>query len=261
MPDLKGRAVIVTGAASGIGEASAQAFAAAGAAVLVADVQDAKGHAVAEAITKAGGNALYFRCDVTKTADTVAMVAEAEKRVGRLDALHANAGVEIDKILTETTDEDWDKIIGVNLKGVFLCCRAAIPAFQKRGGGAIVITASVNGFQTEPKLAAYCASKGGAIMLAKSIAIDYAKDGIRANALCPGWVGTPMTEAFFADAEKKAYWSGVQPAGRVSTPAEIARVAVFLASADAAAMTGSVVTADGGLTSVLNGHRFPPPAR
>ncbi len=259
MPDLVGQVAIVTGAASGIGEASARAFAAAGAAVLVADVQEDKGRAVARSIDPTGVTAAFIRCDVSLTADCLAMVARAEEAWGGLDILHANAGVEVDKVLLDTTDEDWDRVIGANLTGVFRSCRAAVPAMQRRKGGAIVITASVNGFQTEPNLAAYCASKGGAIMLAKSIAIDYARDGIRANALCPGWVGTPMTEAFFADPGKKAYWSGVQPAGRVATPEEIARVAVFLASPAAAAMTGSVVTADGGLTAVLNGHRFPPP--
>ncbi len=256
MSRVAGKVVIVTGAASGIGEASARRFAAEGASVLLADVNDEAGRKVAESI---GAAASYLHADVSRDADCLAMVAEAERRFGGVDVLHANAGVEVDKILTDTTDEDWDRVMGVNLKGVFLCCRAAIPALKRRGGGAIVITASVNGFTTEPKLAAYCASKGGAIMLAKSIAIDYAADGIRANALCPGWVGTPMTEAFFADPEKKRHWSGVQPAGRVASPDEIARVAVFLGSDDARGMSGSVVVADGGLTSVLNGHRFDRP--
>jgi NAD(P)-dependent dehydrogenase (short-subunit alcohol dehydrogenase family) len=254
---LAGKVAIVTGAASGIGEASARLFAAEGASVVLADVNDAAGKSVAGSI---GASAAYVHADVSRSDECRAMVADAVNRFGGLDILHANAGVEVDKVLTDTTDEDWDRVIGVNLKGVFLSCRAAIPALRQRGGGAIVITASVNGFQTEPKLAAYCASKGGAIMLARSIAIDYAADGIRANALCPGWVGTPMTEAFFADPEKKRHWSGVQPAGRVATPDEIARVAVFLASDDARSVTGSVIVADGGLTSVLNGHRFDRPA-
>ncbi|MEK7475775.1 MAG: glucose 1-dehydrogenase [Candidatus Coatesbacteria bacterium] len=256
MGRVDGKVAIVTGAASGIGEACARLFAKEGAAVVVADVQEAKGRAVAGAIGKEGGRAIFVRCDVSNASDCEHAVAEAVSRFGGLDILHANAGVELDKALTDTTEEEWDRLHGVNLKGVFLCCRAAIPAMKARGGGAIVITASVNGMQAEPRLAAYCASKGGAVMLAKSIAIDYALDNIRANALCPGWVQTAMSDSFFADPVAKKHWFGVSPAGHAATPGEIAPVAVFLASDDARFVTGAAWIADGGLSAVLPGHRF-----
>jgi len=256
MGRVDGKVAIVTGAASGIGEASARLFAKEGAAVVVADVQEAKGQAVARAIEQAGGRAVFVRCDVAKAADCECAVAEAVGRFGGLDILHANAGVELDKTLTDTSEEEWDRLHSVNLKGVFLCCRAAIPAMRNRGGGAIVITASVNGMQAEPRLAAYCASKGGAVMLAKSIAVEYARENIRANALCPGWVQTAITESFFADPAAKRHWFGVAPAGRAAMPEEIAPVAVFLASDEARFVTGAAWVVDGGLSSVLPGHRF-----
>jgi NAD(P)-dependent dehydrogenase (short-subunit alcohol dehydrogenase family) len=256
MGRVDGKVAIVTGAASGIGEACARLFAKEGAAVVVADVQDAKGQAVAEVIRQAGGRAVFVHCDVARAADCEKAVAEATARFGGLDILHANAGVELDRILTDTTEAEWDRLLGVNLKGVFLSCRAAIPAMKVRGGGSIVITASVNGMQAEPRLAAYCASKGGAVMLAKSIAIDYALDRIRANALCPGWVQTAITESFFADPAQRRHWFGVSPAGHAACPEEIAPAAVFLASDDARFVTGAAWVVDGGLSAVLPGHRF-----
>jgi len=256
MGRLDGKVAVITGAASGIGEAAARLFAREGASVVVADVQEARGKAVAAAIAAAGGRAVFARCDVARAADAQGAVDEAVRRFGGLDVLYANAGIELDKILTETSEEEWDRVQGVNLKGVFLCAKAAIPALQRRGGGAIVVTASVNGLTTEPKLAAYCASKGGAIMLVRSIAIDYGKDRIRANAVLPGWIETPMTTGFLATPEQRAATDALQPARRVGQPEDIARVAAFLASDEAAFMTGSAVVADGGLSSVLNGHRF-----
>ncbi len=256
MGRLDGKVAVITGAASGIGEASARHFAREGASVVLGDVQEAKGRAVAEAVVAAGGRAAFVRCDVSRAADAQGAVDEAVRRFGGLDILYANAGVEVDKILTDTTEEEWDRVLGVNLKGIFLCAKAAIPAMRRRGGGAIVVTASVNGLTTEPRLAAYCASKGGALMLVKSIAIDYGKDRIRANAVLPGWVETGMTTGFLASPEQRAATNALQPAGRVGKAEDIARVAAFLASDEAAFMTGSAVVVDGGLSSVLNGHRF-----
>ena len=256
MGRVEGKIAIVTGAASGIGAACAREFAKEGAAVIVADIQEAKGREVAEAIGRTGGRAAFFRTDVSKDADCLAVVREAESRFGGLDILHANAGCEVDKALMDTTEEEWDRVFSVNAKGLFLCCRAAIPSMRKRGGGAIVITASVNGYVTEPKLAAYCASKGAAVMLAKSIAVDYARENIRANALCPGWVQTAITESFLSDPAQRKYWFGVAPAGHAALPEEIAPAAVFLASDEARFMTGSSLMVDGGLSACLNGHRF-----
>ncbi|HEY3234666.1 MAG TPA: SDR family oxidoreductase [Polyangiaceae bacterium] len=255
---LGGKVAVITGAASGIGAATARVFAAEGASVVVADVQEAKGEAVAEEIRSSGGRAAFLKCDVARAEDARRAVEEAVSRFGGLDVLHANAGIEIDKALLDTTESDWDRVMAVNLKGPFLCCQAAIPAMQKRGGGAILITASVNGFQVEPNLTAYAVSKGGLIMLARSIAIDYGKDKIRAVALCPGWVDTAMSASFLDDPERRRHGNSLQPVGHVGRPEEIARVAAFLASDEASFVTGAAIVVDGGISAVLNGHRFTP---
>ena len=246
---LAGKVALITGTASGIGAAAVKVFRDEGAEVVAADVADGAAIAVA-------AGAAFVRCDVSRAADCDAAVAEAVKRFGGLDILWSNAGIEVDKILTETTEAEWDRVLDVNLKGTFLLCQAAIPAMRQRGGGAILATASVNGFTTEPKLAAYCASKGGLIMLMKPVAIDYGRDGIRANAICPGWVETAMTTSFLASPENRKWGDGLQPRGKVGRPEEIARVAAFLASADASFVNGAAVTVDGGLMAVLPGHRF-----
>jgi meso-butanediol dehydrogenase/(S,S)-butanediol dehydrogenase/diacetyl reductase len=248
---LDGKVALITGAASGIGAASVRVFTAEGARVVAADIADAGPAAAA-----AGGAAVAVRCDVTRAEDCEAAVAEAVRRFGGLDILFANAGVELDKSVMDTTEAEWHRVLSVNLTGVFLCCRAAIPRMRARGGGAIVVTASANSFATEPAKAAYCASKGGLIMLVRSLAIDYGREGIRANAICPGWVETPMTTAFLASPEGRKWGNGLQPRGRVAAPEEVARVAAFLASEDAANVTGAALRVDGGLTAVLNGHRF-----
>jgi len=249
MGRLEGKVALITGTASGIGAAAVKVFTDEGAKVVAADIADG-------AKVAAAAGAAFVRCDVAKAADCRAAVALAESTYGGLDILWSNAGIEIDKILTDTTEEEWDRVLAVNLKGTLIICQAAIPAMRKRGGGAILATASVNGFTTEPKLAAYCASKGGLIMLMRSVAIDYGREGIRANAICPGWVETAMTTSFLASPENRKWGDGLQPRGKVGRPEEIARVAAFLASPEASFMTGAAVTVDGGLMSVLPGHRF-----
>lgn len=249
MGRLDGKVALITGTASGIGAAAVKVFRDEGAKVVAADIAD--GASIA-----AAAGASFIRCDVTKSADCRAAVALAESAYGGLDILWSNAGIEIDKILTDTSEEEWDRVLDVNLKGTFLLCHSAIPAMLKRGGGAILATASVNGFTTEPKLAAYCASKSGQIMLMRSVAIDYGREGIRANAICPGWVDTGMTVKFLADPANRKWGDGLQPRGKVGQPEEIARVAAFIVSPEASFMTGAAVTVDGGLMSVLPGHRF-----
>ena len=256
MGRLAGKIAIVTGGASGIGAASVGVFAAEGAKVLSLDVQEELGAEVAKAVQAKGGDAVFLKCDVSRSADVGRAVSEAEKRFGGVDVLFANAAIQLGKTVTDTTEAEWDRLMAVNLKGPFLCCQAAIPAMQKRGGGAIVITSSVNGFRAEPELAAYCSSKGGLIMLVKSIAVDYGRDRIRANAICPGWVDTPINEPYFRTPGNREFGNSLQPRGRIGDPEEIGKVAAFLASDDASFMTGAAVTVDGGVMSVLNGHRF-----
>lgn len=254
---LKDKVAVITGAGSGIGAAAARVFASEGAKVVAADMAEKNVEEVVRGIREKGGEAAALKCDVRKSEDARAIVAEAVKRYGGLDILYANAAVCPGISLLDTTEEEWDRIIDTNLKGVFLCCKAAIPELKKRGGGAILATASVNGLTTEPNLAAYCASKGGVIMLMKSVAIDHGQDNIRANAILPGWVDTAMTRDFLADPGNRKRVSAFQPAGRVGQPEEIARVAAFMVSDEASFMTGSAVIVDGGLISVLSGHSFP----
>ena len=245
MGALNGKVALVTGAASGIGRASATALAKAGAKVVFADVADEAG----EEAAKTGGG-VFVHCDVSKSADCERAVAEAAMRFSGLDILHANAGIQFGKTVEETGEEEWDRLMGVNLKGVFLSCRAAIPAMRKRGGGSIIVTSSVNGMMAEPKLAAYCASKGGLIMLVKSMAVDYAREKIRVNALAPGWVETPINTPYLSTPEDRAAANAVQPLGRIAVPDEMGKVVVFLASDDASFMTGNFVMCDGGYSMI-----------
>jgi NAD(P)-dependent dehydrogenase (short-subunit alcohol dehydrogenase family) len=251
MANLKGKVALVTGAASGIGKASAIELARAGAMVVFADIAVKAGKAAA-----AGAGGVFVRCDVSKAGDCARAVGFAVRRFGGLDILHANAGIQFGKTVEETTEKEWECLMEVNLKGVFLSCRAAIPAMRKRGGGSIIVTSSVNGMMAEPKLAAYCASKGALIMLVKAMAVDHARDGIRVNALAPGWVETPINTPYLSTAEDRAAASSVQPAGRIARPGEMGKAVAFLASGDASFITGAVLTADGGATACLNGHRF-----
>jgi NAD(P)-dependent dehydrogenase (short-subunit alcohol dehydrogenase family) len=255
---LAGKAALITGGASGIGKAAIGVFVEEGARVLVMDVQEEAGRAAAASAKLGGGEAAFVAGDVSRTDDVTRAMAEAKSMFGGLDILFANAGVQLGKTVEETSEEEWDRLMSVNLRGSFLCCKQAIPMMRERGGGSIVITSSVNGMAAEPRLAAYCASKGALIMLARSIALDYGRFGIRANALCPGWVDTPINKEYLDTPENRRFGDSVQPRGRIGTPEEIARVAAFLASDEASFMTGSAVTVDGGIMSVLNGHQFPP---
>ena len=261
MGALEGKVSIVTGGASGIGAASVRIFAAEGASVVSADVDTARGMAVVREVESRGGRAAFVKCDVSRAADAAAVVAEAEKKYGGLDILYANAGIQFGKSVTETSEEEWDRLMAVNVRGAFLCCKAAIPALQKRGGGSILITGSANSFMTEPRLAAYCSSKGALVMLARSVAIDYARDRIRANVICPGWVDTPINAEYLDTPENRAFGDSLHPLGRIGMPEEIARVAAFVVSDSASFMTGAIVPVDGGIMAVLNGHRFAPPER
>ena len=247
---LDGKVTIVTGAGSGIGRATAIRFAEEGARVTCVDVN---GDSVRETATGIGAAAHAVAADVSDAQAVRAYTDDTVRRWGRLDAVFNNAGVNLPGVFHEATDETIDRTLNVNVKGVMFGCRYAIPHLLNGGGGSLINTSSVNGLVAEPFLAIYAASKGAIIMLSKGIALDYAKQGIRCNAIAPGWVDTPVN---YAHAEllgglDKVYAEidSFQPVGRPGEPREIANVALFLASDESSFVTGSVLVADGGMTA------------
>ncbi len=243
---------VVTGAASGIGQATAVRLARAGISVTLVD-RVAPDPAV-DSICADGGKAEGRIADVSEEAAVTSLFQDLAKDHGRLDILVCAAGINIRRELPDMTGAEWDNLLAVNLKGVFLCCRAAIPLMRSGGGGSIVTVASDLGLVTARRAAAYGASKGGVIQLTRGIALDHARDGIRANCVCPGPVDTPMlrggyeTEATMREALQRA--AGHTILGRLGHPEEIANVIAFLASEEASFMTGAVVPVDGGITAV-----------
>jgi NAD(P)-dependent dehydrogenase (short-subunit alcohol dehydrogenase family) len=235
---LAGKVAIVTGAASGIGRAAVTVFVGEGARVVAGD-RAAAVHEVAEA-----GRVVPVVADVSRREGAEALVRVAESSFGGLDVLFNNAGIERSGAVVDTTEELWHEVLDVNLKSVFLCCRAAIPAMQRRGGGAIVNNASINGIRGNTRLAAYQASKGGVVALTYSIAIDYATQGIRCNAVCPGTIQTPMVGT--RTPEVLQAMIAKHPIGRIGQPEEVAWVACFLASDRASFLTGLAVPVAGG---------------
>ncbi|MBK9181101.1 MAG: SDR family oxidoreductase [Acidimicrobiales bacterium] len=252
MGRIEGKACIVTGAASGIGRATAVRFAEEGGRVLCVDVAADLGSVVAE-IRDAGGTADQHVADVSDARQVQAFVDGCAERWGAVDVLVNNAGVNLPGVLHEVPDEVIDRTLAVNVKGPIYGCRAAIPHMLRQGGGSIVNVSSVNGIVSEPFLAVYSASKGAVVMLTKGVALDYAQQGIRCNAICPGWVDTPINHAHAAllGGLQHVYDTigSFQPIGRPGEPREIAHVALFLASDEASFLTGSIVVADGGMTS------------
>lgn len=246
---LAGKVAVVTGAASGIGRASAEKFAAEGARVVIADLDATGAEGVAASIAENGGEAIHVRCDVTRDADARAMVEAAVGRYGALDILFNNAGyTNPPHPVEETTEEEMDRSLAVNVKGVFLCSRAAVPAMRDRGGS-IIVTASIMGIRTRPGFTAYAASKAAAIHLARTLAVELAGDDIRVNCLAPVATDTPMLDTFIGDRdpeEGRAAFVSTIPLGRLATPADVASAALYLASDEAAYITGTVLPVDGG---------------
>lgn len=251
------KAIIVTGAGNGMGRASALAFAREGGGVAVADIDQAAGQATVRQIIDAGGRAIFAHCDVTRSADVQRLVAATVTAFGGVDVLHNNAGVVKYGTVVDMTEEDWDRVLDINLKGPFLTCKYAIPEMRTRGGGAIVNTASVQAFATQQQVAAYSASKGAIVSFTMTVALDHAVENIRCNCIAPGSIQTPMLEMaanlFSAHNPAQAIrdWGRVHPLGRVGTPEEVAKLVLFLASDDAAFCTGGCYRIDGGLLSAI----------
>lgn len=246
MGRLDDKTAIVTGGTRGIGRAIAERFALEGARVVVA-ARDEPDPPLNHA------NIISHPADVSKVSDVAALVDFTIGRFGRLDILVNNAGVEIEKGIEDTSEEEWDWLMSINLKGVFLCCKSAIPPMRRQGGGAIINIGSYDGFQADPGLVAYCASKGGVHALSRAIAVDHGKDGIRCNVICPGWIKTAMMKAYLdsqSDAENaESLLIAQHPIGRVGQPTDIANLALWLASDESSFATGQLFVHDGGLTA------------
>lgn len=250
---LKGKVAIVTGGNSGIGQATAILFAREGARVVIAAQNSASGHQTVDMIKAFGGEAIFIQTDISKELEVRSMIMQVIVKFKRIDILFNNAGIDLTKPVTETTEEELQRVIDVNLKGVFFGCKYAIPYMLKNKSGSIINTASAAGVIGMPNLAAYSASKGAVISLTKQTAIEYAGQGIRVNALCPGAVMTPMLRRYIDMAPNplavEEQMASVHPMKRVGKPEEIANAALFLASDESSFVTGQAICVDGGLTS------------
>jgi len=248
---LKDKVALITGAGSGIGQATAVLFAKEGARVTVVDLREDAAKATAEQIERAGGQALAVRADVSRSADNQAAIQQTLARWGRLDVFYANAGVPQFPTAVEEVDETvFDQIMAVNVKGVFLAAKHVMPVFRKQRGGVLLITGSTSGIRPRPGVQCYSASKGAVHTMASSLAIEFAAFGARVVAIAPVATETPMLATFMGkkevDEEGMTRYRGTVPLGRLNKPEDLARAALFLASDEAAMVTGSVVPVDGG---------------
>jgi NAD(P)-dependent dehydrogenase (short-subunit alcohol dehydrogenase family) len=251
---VAGKVALVTGGASGIGRATALTFAREGAKLVIADVHEEGGRQTVHMITENGREALFVHTDVTQATAVEALISKTVETYGRLDCAHNNAGIsgagiggDMRALTAEYPVERWHQVIAVNLTGVWLCMKYEIPHMLQRGGGAIVNTASVAGLIGSVGLSAYVASKHGVVGLTKTAALEYAKQGIRVNCVCPGFIHTPMTDAGVRDPELLAQIVAREPIGRVGSPEEVAEAVLWLCSDAASFVTGHALTVDGGI--------------
>jgi NAD(P)-dependent dehydrogenase (short-subunit alcohol dehydrogenase family) len=251
---LKDRVAVITGSGSGIGRASAIEFARDGASVVVADINLAGAQETAERIKQAGGNAHAVETDVSNPESVRNLVRETLRVYSKVNVLFNNAAIQVNKTVEDTTVEEWNRELAVNVGGVFLCSKFFLPHLRATKGS-IVNMSSVNGFFVEPMCAGYCATKAAIIGLTKAMAIDHGKDGIRVNCICPGYIDAGLAEGYFQaqpdPAAARAAAGKLHALWRIGRPEEVGRVAVFLASDDASFVTGSAYVVDGGFGSGL----------
>ena len=250
---LEGRISLVTGAGSGIGRATSLVMAREGAIIVVSDINADSGEETLSAVKEAGGDGMFVHADVSRPDDVAALVGQVVSAYGRLDCAYNNAGIEgfMAGRLHEYPEDIWDRVIDINLKGVWLCLKHEIPQMLQQGSGAIVNTASGAGLVGSRQMSAYVASKHAVVGLTKAAALEYARDGIRVNAVCPGMIDTPMVQRLIGgrDAEYEASIPVRQPIGRLGTPEEIAESVTWLCSDAASLVTGLAMAVDGGLTA------------
>lgn len=249
---LKDKVALVTGGSEGMGYATAELFLREGARVVISGRSSEKG-TEAERTLKSLGEVAFVQGDVSRDEDVGRMVDETVRRFGRVDIVFNNAGVYLEKVAEETSEEEWDRLIDVNLKGTFLVSRRAIPHMKRQGGGVIINNSSDAGLVGNKACAAYCASKGGVTIMTKAMALDYAKDNIRVNCVNPGVIDTPMVAQEVAmAADKEMYTKQMNadhPIGRIGRPEEVAKAVLFLASDESSFVTGAALSVDGGLTA------------
>jgi len=253
---LQDRVAIITGAASGIGKATALRFGKEGARVMCADINGDGAEQTARQIADTGGEAASVKADVAREPEVERMIGETVERWDRLDVLFNNAGIGFGMPVTQVPESEWDRLMDINLKGVYLGCKHAIPKMVAQGGGAIVNTASDAGLRGFSFLSTYCASKGGVVLLTKSLAVEWAAAGIRVNCVCPGVIRTPILDPMLeqsqatlgiSEAEMWDRMARSHPIGRVGEPEEVAAAVTFLASDDASFITGIALPVDGGI--------------
>ena len=248
MGRLAGKRAVVTGAGRGLGASVAELFAREGARVVVSDVDATSADGTARRIVDAGGEAVGLHADVTSAADAERLTQVAVERFGGLDVLVNNAGIASAGTVCEVTPAEWDRVLAINLKGAYLCSRFAVAHMARSGGGSIVCISSASGVIGQQAQVAYNVSKHGVIGLVRCMALDHAADGIRANAVCPGVMRTPMLDAL--SAEQLAALEAMHPLGRIADPAEIAQAVLHLAGDESSFTTGGVFLIDGGLTAM-----------
>jgi NAD(P)-dependent dehydrogenase (short-subunit alcohol dehydrogenase family) len=250
--DFSGRTAVVTGGAMGIGEAAVRKFAEAGASVVIADLDAAKGKRLEEELVSRGYRARFQPTDVGSDGEVKRLMEEAFKWTGRIDAVYNNAGIAVPGEAAATSEEDWQRVINTNLGGVFRGCKYSLPYMERQGGGAIVNCSSTQAIHGFRGWAGYAASKGGILALTRQIAIDYASRGIRVNAVSPGTIMTPMNEKIFEETEDPQAlidaWNRAHPVGRFGQPAEVAEMVLYLCSDAAGFITGQTFVIDGGQT-------------
>jgi meso-butanediol dehydrogenase / (S,S)-butanediol dehydrogenase / diacetyl reductase len=252
---MRKKVAIITGGGNGIGRATAEIFAAEGATVVIADCERSSAVSAAQAIENSGGKALALDCDVSLRESVMVMVDEVVDRFGRVDVLHANAAIQVIRETAETTEEEWDRVHAVNLKGVFLTCKYVLPVMKRQKAGVIIITSSGHAFASYPNFSAYAATKGGELAFMRALALDYADQGIRVNCVIPGATDTRLIRQYVQESAKPEETLNqllqTIPMRRLAQPKEVAQAVLFLASDFAAYVTGTSLAVDGGIQAKI----------